>query len=149
MAATGALFPMVFDSAFQKKIDIDTDTLKVMLLSSYTYAASHQYLSDVLAAGAEASGTGYTAGGASLASVTWTLSGSTYTLDAADVAWDASAGSLAAAWAVVYDSTPGTNATNPVIGYINLNGDGATKTASGAPFTITLNASGLLTFIAS
>lgn len=149
MAATGALYPMVFDSAFQKKIDIDTDTLKVMLLSAYTYAATHQYVSNVKAAGTEASGTGYTAGGATLTSVTWTRSGNVYTFDAADVAWNAATGSLAAAYAVVYDSTPGTDATNPVIGYINLNGSGGTLTATDANFTLVLNASGLLTFTAS
>ena len=149
MPASGKLYPMVFDSAFQKKIDIDSDTLKVMLLSAYTYADTHQYVSNVKAAGTEASGTGYTAGGATLSSVTWSRSGLVYTLDAADPSWTTTGGSLAAAWAVIYDSTPGTDATNPVIGYINLDGSGGTLTSSNGTFTITINASGIATFTAA
>lgn len=149
MAATGKAYPMLADSLGQKKIDVDSDTLKVMLLSAYTYAATHQYVSNVKAAGTEASGTGYTAGGATLASVTWTRSGDVYTLDAADVSWNAAGGSLAAKYAVIYDSTPGTDATNPVIGYVNLDGAGGTLTATDANFSIAWNAAGILTVTSS
>ena len=72
MAATGKAYPMLADSLGQKKVDIDSDTLKVMLMATYTYAATHQFFSDVLAAGTQASGTGYTSGGVALSSVTWT-----------------------------------------------------------------------------
>lgn len=144
MAATGKVFPMFADSLGQKKVDIDTDTLKVMLLSAYTYAATHQYVSQVKAAGTEATSGVYTAGGATLTSVTWTRTGDVYTLDAADVSWDASVGTNAA-FAVIYDSTPGTDATNPVIGYVNLDGAGGTVSTKG----ITWNAAGIFTHTAS
>lgn len=144
MAATGSAFPMVSDSLAQKKIDIDSDTLKVMLLASYTYAATHQYVSAVKAAGTEATSGVYSAGGATLSSVTWTRSGSVYTLDAADVVFDATTGTNAA-YAVIYDSTPGSDATNPVIGYINLDGAGGTVSVKG----INWDASGILTVTAS
>ncbi len=149
MAATHTVFPMLSDSLAQKKIDIDSDTIKVMLLSAYTYAATHQYVSDVKGAGTEATGTGYTAGGATLGTVTWTRSGAVYTFDAADTAWDASGGSLTAKYAVVYDSTPGTDATNPVISLVNLDGSAGDVTASDASFTLTWNASGILTATAA
>ena len=149
MAATGKAYPMLADSLAQKKVDIDSDTLKVMLMSAYTYAATHQYVAAVKAAGTESSGTGYTAGGATLGSVTWTRSGDVYTLDAADTSWNATGGSLAAKYAVIYDSTPGSDATNPVIGYVNLDGAAGTLTATDANFSIAWNASGILTVTAS
>lgn len=142
MAATGKAYPMLADSLAQKKIDFDSDALKVMLMASYTYAATHQYVSAVKAAGTESTDADYTAGGVALASVTWTRSGDVYTLDAADVSW---ASTVDAAYAVIYDSTPGTDATNPVIGYINLDGSGGTVAVPG----IAWNSSGILTVTAS
>jgi len=142
MAATGKAYPMLADSLAQKKIDIDSDTLKVMLMASYTYAATHQYVAAVKAAGTESTDADYTAGGATLASVTWTRSGDVYTLVAADVTW---ASTVDAAFAVIYDSTPGTDATNPVIGYINLDGAGGTVAVPG----IAWNSAGILTVTAS
>jgi len=38
-----------------------------MLLSAYTFSNTHATMADVLAAGTEATGTGYTAGGQALA----------------------------------------------------------------------------------
>ena len=143
MAATGKAYPMLPKSLGDKLIDMDGDTLKVMLLSAYTYAASHQFLDQVKAAGTESSSAVYTAGGATLASVTWTRSGDVYTLDAANVVWDASVGTDAA-FAVVYDSTPGTDATRPVIGHVNLNGAGGVISVLG----IDWNAAGILTVTA-
>lgn len=140
MAATGKAYPMLHDSLAQKKIDFDSDTLKVMLLSAYTYAATHQYVADVKAAGTESTSAVYTAGGVALTSVTWSRSGDVYTLDAADVTFHASTGTDAK-YAVIYDSTPGTDATNPVIGYVNLDGAAGTLSVLG----ITWNASGILT----
>lgn len=149
MAATGKLFPTFFDSLAQKKIDLDSDTLKVMLLSSYTYSDAHQYLSDIKAAGSEAAGTGYTAGGATITGITWTRSGAVFTLDGADVSWNTAGGTLAAAHAVIYDATPGTDATRPVIGYINLDGAGGNLTSSNGVFSIVWNAAGVVTLTAA
>lgn len=149
MAATGKAYPMLAQNLGQKLIDIDSDTLKVALMSAYTYAATHQYWADVLAAGTQSSGTGYTSGGATLGSVTWSRSGDVYTLDAADTSWNAAGGSLAAKYAVIYDSTPASDATRPLIGYVNLDGAAGTLTATDANFTITWSASGILTVTAS
>lgn len=65
------VYDSFIDSLAQKLMDLDSDSLYGMLLSAYTPSQSHQFLSDVLAAGTEASGTGYTANGAALSSVTW------------------------------------------------------------------------------
>ena len=145
MAVTSFAYLKAGDSLAQKKIDIDTDTIKCMLMASYTPGqTTHQYVSDVKAAGTEATGTGYTAGGVTLTGVTWAISGSSWQFKATIPAWNATGGSLAAAYAVFYDSTPGTDATNPVLCYWNLNG-GATVTASNASFTLTQNANGIFT----
>ena len=62
-------------------IDWDTDTMKVMLVtSSYTPSATtHDYISDADAN--EVSGTNYTAGGATIGSITVVESAGTSTID--------------------------------------------------------------------
>jgi hypothetical protein len=114
-------------AAFNKEVDFDSDTIKVMLLSSaYTpNQDTHDYLDDVV--GNEVTGTGYTAGGAALASKTVTYDAATNTLkfDAADVTWASS--SITARYAVVYDDTPATNATKPLLAYFDFTTDRASS----------------------
>ena len=145
MAVTSHTYTKLADSLAAKKITIATDTIKVMLLSAYTVGTTQdtaQYLADVLAAGTEASGTGYTAGGATITSSTWTTTGHVYKYTGTIPAWNAAGGSLAAAYAVFYDATPGTNATNPVLCFWDL---GGTQTATNGTFTLTPDAAGILT----
>ena len=116
------------------------DTLKVMLCTS-TYTpnqATHAFKSDVTN---EVTGTGYTAGGATLASVTLTTSGLVTTLDAADTSWATS--TITARYAVIYDSTPATDATRPLIAYVDF---GADVVSSGGTFQITWDATGICTW---
>src|SRR5690349_21468045 len=88
-------------AAFNKEVDWDSDTIKVMLVSgSYTpNQDSHDYVDDVRAN--EVTGAGYTAGGATLASKTATYDAGTNTVkfDAADVSWANS--TITARYAVV------------------------------------------------
>lgn len=145
MAVTAHVFTKFANRLGQKGVDIDSDTFKCMLLSAYTVGSTQdtaEFVSDVLAVGTEASGTGYTAGGATLTSVSWTASGHVYTWTATIPAWNAAGGSLAAAYALFLDSTPGSNATNPVLCYWDL---GGTQTATNGTFTLTANASGIVT----
>lgn len=78
MAVTVFVYGKLQQSLWEAKINFATDTIKVMALSAYTVAATQdtaQFLSEVLAAATEATGTGtsgYTAGGATLASKTVT-----------------------------------------------------------------------------
>lgn len=113
-----------------------SDTIKAMLLATYTPSAAHDTLADVLGAGSETSGSGYTAGGATLASKTISTSSAVTTLDAADISWTTSnPGSLAGAYIVYYKST-GTNSTSYVLAYEDL---GGTQTASnGGAFSATV-----------
>jgi hypothetical protein len=112
----------VFTAAFNKEIDWDTDVIKVMLTTS-TYTPdqdTHDYKDDVTD---EVTGTGYTATGETLGSktVTYTAGTNKWVLDAADVTWAAS--TITARTAVVYDSSPGTDGTRPLICYQQSDSD--------------------------
>lgn len=122
------------------KINFSSDTIKVALVTS-TYSPSidnHDFFNDITN---EVVGTGYTAGGATLASKTVTQDNTNdkAVFDAADVTWTTS--SITARGAILYKST-GVASTSPLIGYIDF---GADKTSDGGTFQITINTSGLLT----
>lgn len=121
-------------------IDLDTATIKVALVtSSYTPDQdAHTKFSDITN---EVSGTGYTAGGATLTtpSVTQDNTNNRGVFDADDVTWSSS--TITARGAVLYKST-GTASTSPLIAYIDF---GADKTSTSGNFTIQWNASGILT----
>jgi hypothetical protein len=139
VAVSAKFFGKFFVSLCNKEIDLDTDTIKLMLCSS-TYSPNqdtHQYKSDV---SNEITGTGYTAGGATVGSVTVSYNTGTNVLsfDANDVTWGAA--SVTARYAVLYDASPGSDATRPLIGWIDFGGD---VTSTGADFTIAWNASGI------
>lgn len=147
MAVTAHVYTMLTKSLVDKLADLDSDSLKVMLLSAYTVGSTQdtaQFVSDVLAVATEASGTGYTAGGQALTSVTLTKSGHVYTLTSANPSWTSS--SITASYALFYDSTPGSNATNPVICYWDF---GGASVSSSGTFTLTVSGSGLVTFTGS
>jgi hypothetical protein len=135
------LYGSFIGKSLNKEIDWDSDTIKVALLtSSYTpNQDTHDYFDDVVAN--EVSGTGYTAGGETLGSKTLTYDGATnvVTLDAADVTWGSS--TITARYAVVYDATPGTNATRPLIGYVDFGSDQASSSGN---FTITWDSTGIV-----
>lgn len=142
MAVTAHTYPLLAKSLANKEITLPGDVLKVALVtSSYTPDNSHQYKSQVTG---EATGTGYTAGGATLTSITWTLNGSVYTLDAADTTWANS--TITARYAVLYDSTPASDAARPLLGYVDF---GANFSSTNAAFTLTWDAAGILQVTAS
>lgn len=145
MAVTAKMYGGFLQSLAAKEISLGTDTLKVMLCTS-SYAPdqdTHRYKSSVTA---EVSGTGYTAGGATLTSVTvaYNAGTNTLTLDAADPSWAAS--TITARYAVFYDSTPATDATRPLIAYVDF---GADVISTAGAFTITLDAAGIATITAA
>jgi hypothetical protein len=135
------LYGQFLQQALNKEIDWDTDTIKVALLSnSYTPDQdAHNYFDDVVAA--EVTGTGYTQGGITLANKTNSYNSSTnvITLDADDVTWSSS--TITARYAVVYDASPATNATRPLIGYVDFGSD---QSSSNGNFTITWDATGIV-----
>lgn len=139
--ATSKAYGLLAKAIFNKEVDWDTDTIKVALLSSsYTpNQDTHDYFDDVSTY--EVTGTGYTAGGATLATKTnnYDTATNTLVLDADDVTWASS--TITARYAVIYNASPGTNATRPLIGYIDLVSDQASNNGN---FVIEWDASGIL-----
>ena len=135
------LYGNFLSPALNKEVDWDGDTIKVALLTnSYTPDQdAHNYLDDVIAN--EVSGTGYTAGGNTLANKTNNYNSATnvIVLDADDTTWSSS--TITARYAVVYDATPATNATRPLIGYVDFGSD---QSSSNGNFTITWDATGIV-----
>ena len=127
--------------SFNKEIDWDSDTIKVALITNaYTPDQdAHDYYDDVVAN--EVSGTGYTAGGNTLANKTNTYKSATnvIVLDADDTTWASS--TITARYAVIYDATPATNATRPLIGFVDFGSD---QSSSNGNFTITWDATGIV-----
>lgn len=139
MAITAKYYGKFFASLFNKQVDIDSDVIKVMLCSSsYTPDQdTHQYKSSVTN---EITGTGYTAGGNTLGSVTISYNDATnkLTVDAEDVSWPSS--TFTARYAVIYDSSPGSDATRPLICYVDF---GESITVTAGIFSITWDAAGI------
>jgi hypothetical protein len=136
------LYGQFLSQALNKEIDWDTDTIKVALLTNaYTPDQdAHNYLDDVVTH--EVTGaTGYTAGGNTLANKTNSYNSATnvIVLDADDTTWSSS--TITARYAVIYDATPATNATRPLIGYVDFGSD---QSSSNGNFTITWDATGIV-----
>src|SRR6185295_325987 len=127
----------VIYNSFKKKImdgsiDLDTDTIKVALVtSSYTPDQdAHDFFDDVTN---EVAGTGYTAGGASLANkaVTADNTDNEGVFDADDVTWSSS--TITARGAVLYKSRGGASSADELICYIDFGSD---KSSSAGNFTL-------------
>lgn len=127
--------------ALNKEVDWDSDTIKVALVSSsYTpNQDTHDYWDDVVAN--EVTGTGYTAGGATLGSktVTYDSASNVVVLDAADTVWASS--TITARYAVIYDDSGATNAQKALIGYVDFGSD---QSSTNGNFTITWDATGIV-----
>lgn len=122
-------------------IDLDTDTIKIMLVTS-SYSPNidtHTKRSDITN---EVSGTGYTAGGATLANkaVTADNTNDRGVFDADDVSWTTS--TITARGAVLYKSRGGASSADELIMYLDFSTD---YTSTAGTFLITWNASGILT----
>lgn len=116
-------YGLAAQSMLNKEIDVDSDTLKLMLVTTgYSFNQdTHRYKSSITN---EVSGSGYTAGGATLSgvSVSYNTSTNVLSFDANDVSWDpvTLTGANAAAGAVLYNSSPGSDATRPLLIYIDF-----------------------------
>lgn len=144
MAVTSFWYGQALLKALNKEIDFDTDTIKVMLCTAtYTPNQDTHVYKDVSVTN-EVTGTGYTAGGATLTTKTITYDGTTNItkLDADDVTWASS--TITARYAVIYDDTPATN--KPLLGYVDF---GADQSSSNGNFTITWDVNGILKITAS
>ena len=132
------IYNSAVDDMARGAIDFDTDSFKVMLVTS-SYTANkdtHTKRSDVTN---EASGTGYTAGGASsVCTVAKDTANDKVTLSFAAVSWGSS--TITAAAAVIYKTRGGASSADELVAYIDFGGNisSAGGTFSVGASTITL-----------
>lgn len=128
-----------FANLMNKEIDHEADTIKVMLLNnSHAFTATHNVIGDISAN--EISGTGYTAGGVTLAGKGVTQ-GPTTKFDANDIEWTTATFS---AWhAALYDDTI---ATDDLMISIDFGGE---KPVSVGTFRIQWHVNGIVTLAAA
>lgn len=131
-------------------IDLDTNTFKVTLHTS-TYvpnAATQTVYADLTNELSTANG--YTAGGATLASVVWTQSTVTMKFDAADVTWAASGGSITCRYAVIRSTVTANSHVEPLVAYILLDVTPAdVVTTTGNNLVLQWDAAGIMTSVIS
>ena len=131
---------------FNGTIHLNSDTFKVALLTNsfaaattFTGTSTNAQYSDVTAV--EVSGTGYTAGGATLGSSSLTANAGTVTFTGNSVAWTGA--TFTAKYAVVYSSTA---SNHDILGYMDLDtGAPGGDSATNGTFTVNWNASGIFT----
>ena len=116
------------------------DTYKLMLCSAATFTAADTTLAGITKT--EVSGNGYTAGGNALTNVAvTTVTTNNAKFDADDVTFTASGGSIAASYAILYNST---DANSPPVAFVDF---GGTQTAgTGTDLKVIWDAAGILTF---
>ena len=146
MAAPGLWFGKALLSAYAKETNYLSDTIKCMITTN-TYVPDqdvHDYKDDVTN---EVTGTNYTAGGAALANKTLTYTAGTNVtkFDADDLVW-ANSTIANARKCVIYNDTPATAATKPLLWYIVNDADVST---SAGPLTVAFDAAGIATATAA
>ena len=109
----------IFDAS-TGAIDFDTDTFKMMLVtSSYTAAKTHMKRNAVTN---EVSGTGYTAGGnAAAATVTKDDANSRVDITFAITSWTSS--TITARAGVIYKNRGGASSADELVGYVDFGSD--------------------------
>ena len=121
MAITTSVYDGFKGSLCAALTNIPSGSYYVMLVtSSYTFSAAHRFKSDVTG---EVVGTGYTAGGNAIGTVSWTYDSGTgqwqMLPSAGSVTFSSALTTWQAAGHVVYDRTPATDATRPLVCYCN------------------------------
>lgn len=140
MAVTAFWYARAILAAFNKEIDLvgGTDAPFVGLTTSaYTpNQDTHDYWNDVTN---EISGTGYTANGYAITGDDLTQATNVLTWDSSDdPSWTTA--TFTTRRAVYYDRTPATDATRPLISWVDF---GADEVVAAGTFTIVQNASGI------
>ena len=132
MSVTTAMTTSFKQELLQGLHDLDGHTLKLALIKSGesgTFGASSTNFSNITDTSDEASGTGYSSGGATLGSVAITTSGTTAFVDFADVSFSNS--TISASGAMIYNSS----ASNRAIAVISF---GGTVASTAGTFTVTM-----------
>ncbi len=132
MAITTAMTTTFKKELLQGLHDLDGHTLKLALIKSGesgTFGAASTNFSNITDTSDEASGTGYSSGGATLSSVLIDTSGTTAFVDFADVSFSNS--TISAAGAMIYNSSAG----NRAIAVISF---GGTVASTAGTFTVAM-----------
>jgi hypothetical protein len=125
-------------------VDLDTDTIKFILLtSSYTPAQGTHDFRDDLGANEATGGSGYTAGGFTLASKTLAVATLTLNWDAADLSQAITGGPFAFRYGAWYKSRGGAASADELIGYVDFGAQSVTDA------TINITNTNMLTITAS
>ena len=135
MAITQALCTSFKSELLGGTHDLDTDAIKIAL---FTSSASLDATTTAYSTTNEASGTGYTAGGNTLASAAISVDGTTAIVDFADTTW--SSATITARGALIYNSSK----ANRAIAVLDFGGD---KTSTNGDFTIQFPAAAAATAI--
>lgn len=145
MTASSAMYDSFKEYVGDGTIDLNSDLFRVALLSSsYTFSASHTIFANC--SSAEISNSGYTAGGQSLANVTWTRSGGVAKFSADNLTWQALSAPLVARWAVVYMAGTRNGRANPLVQAVLLDVTPADITiATGDYLVLKVPTTGILT----
>jgi len=142
MAVTAKWYAHGMEFAFTQSMVVDWDSGNVyVMLVENTYTPDQDAHEDLVDGPRtnEASGTGYTANGAALASPTCAASLNVITLNGTDLTWASS--TITARYAVIYYKA-GTDATSALIIYVDFGQD---ESSSNGDFTLDWNASGIAT----
>ena len=125
------IYNSAIDDLAKGNIDFDTDTFKMMLVtSSYTpNKDTHTKRSDVTN---EVTGTGYTSGGDTTAvTVTKDTANDRIDIDFGNVAW--ASATITAAGAVIYKSRGGASSADELVCYLDFSGN---ITSTNGTFTV-------------
>jgi hypothetical protein len=143
MAVSAHLYGLATLAMLNKEIDWAADTIKVALCTStYTPAQdTHDYFSDITNE-VSSSGTNYTAGGNAIGTPTVGYTAGTNVAKFTGNAVTFTNVTLTARYAIIYDSTPGSAATNPLIAYVDF---GADVSPVAGDLVITWDAAGIFT----
>lgn len=130
-------------------LDLDLNIQAVLVTASYTPdQAAHDQWGDV-SANEVANGNGYATHGQALGAITISRSSLTVTFDAADLTWANS--TITAKYLVLVKDANGDNAlaaSDPLIGYVDLDEGGGSGSSTSGDFTVAMNAAGMLRLIA-
>lgn len=151
--AAGAFVPFtanMVDPLVSRTINLETDTFVMVLLSaSYTPNRNTQAtFSDISAF--QISGSGYTAGGEVMTGLDVTITAGVGKWDSNDVVWNPA--TLTAKYAAIVRRAGGSVVPGDLlICYSDLNTDSgsATISSTAGPFTVFINAAGIITFSAN
>lgn len=136
MTVTAKMYGLALQSAFNKEIDWDTDSVKAMLCT-VTYVPdqdTHRYKSSVTN---EVTGTGYTAGGIAVPTRSFSYATATNALTLAGGNLSFGTLTVTGIRIVVFYVDTGTAATSPLLAWMDL---GADQSPSAQAFSIDMSA---------